>query len=83
MGQVTSTARRRMTEAEIRSIVDKLANIARVLNDADPNDKSEIFRQLGLKLTYHPGRGIVEAQVQPAVCGFFDGVRGGLEPGNR
>jgi hypothetical protein len=38
----------------------------RVLQDADPNDKSEVFRQLGLKLTYHPGRGIVEAEVQPA-----------------
>ena len=31
-------------------------------SDADPNDKSEIFRQLGLKLTYHPGRGLVEAK---------------------
>jgi site-specific DNA recombinase len=69
--------RRRMSEAEIKAIVDRLADLARVLRDADPSDKSEIFRQLGLKLTYHPGRGIVEAQVQPAECGFFDGVRGG------
>jgi hypothetical protein len=30
-----------------------------------------------LRLTYHPGRGIVEAQVQPADCGFFESVRGG------
>lgn len=39
-----------MTETEIRSIVDKLAGMARVLGDADPNDKSEILGQLGLKL---------------------------------
>jgi site-specific DNA recombinase len=65
-----------MTEAEIRSIVEKLADIAQVLRDADPNDKSEIFRQLGLKLTYHPGRRLVEAKIQPAVYGFFDSVRG-------
>ena len=43
-----------MTEAEIKSIVEKLADIARVLADAAPDDKSEIFPQLGLKLTYHP-----------------------------
>jgi hypothetical protein len=71
-----STARR-MSEAEIKSIVDRLADIARVLIDADPEDKAEVFRQLGLKLTYHPGRKLVEANVQLAQFGFFDGVRGG------
>jgi site-specific DNA recombinase len=69
---------RRMSEAEIKSIVDKLADIARVLIDADPEDKAEVFRQLGLKLTYHPGRMLVEAEVRPTQFGFFDGVRGGL-----
>lgn len=73
----SSTRRRRMSDAEIKAIVERLADLARVLADADPNDKSEIFRQLGLRLTYHPGRGIVEAQVRPAECGFFESVRGG------
>ena len=68
---------RRMTEVEIKAIVDKLADIARVLRDADPEDKGEIFRQLGLKLTYHPGLRLVQAGVQPVQYGFFDGVRGG------
>jgi site-specific DNA recombinase len=68
---------RRMTEAEIKAIVDKLADIARVLHDADPEDKGEIFRQLGLKLTYHPGQRLVQAEVKPVQYGFFDGVRGG------
>jgi site-specific DNA recombinase len=71
------TRHRRMSEAEIKAIVERLGDLVRVLADADPNDKSEIFRQLGLKLTYHPGRQIVEAQVQPADCGFFESVRGG------
>jgi hypothetical protein len=66
-----------MSEAEIKAIVDRLADLAHVLADADPNDKSEIFRQLGLRLTYHPGRGLVKAQVMPAECGFFESVRGG------
>jgi site-specific DNA recombinase len=68
---------RRMAESEIKAIVDKLADIARVLHEADPDDKGEIFRQLGLKLTYHPGRRLVQASVAPVGHGFFDGVRGG------
>jgi site-specific DNA recombinase len=70
-------ARERMTEQEIRSIVDKLADIARVLSDTDADDKSEIFRQPGLRLTYHPGRRVVEAEIEPASYGFFESVRGG------
>jgi hypothetical protein len=65
-----------MSEAEIKSIVDRLADIARVLIEADPEDRAEVFRQLGLKLTYHPRRRLVEANVQLAQFGFFDGVRG-------
>ena len=57
-------------------VVDKLADIARILGDADPNDKSEIFRQLSLKLTYRPGQRIVEAEITPAPRGFPDSVRG-------
>ena len=53
-----------MTQQEIKSIVDKFADIARVLMDADPDDKAEIFRHLGLKLTYHPGRQLVKAQIE-------------------
>jgi hypothetical protein len=45
-----------MTDAEIGSIVDKLTDIARILSTANTEDKSEIFRQLGLRLTYYPGR---------------------------
>jgi hypothetical protein len=54
-----------MSEAEVEAIVDRLADIAAVLHDANPHDKAEVFRQLGLKLTYHPGRKIVEARVEP------------------
>ena len=68
--------RARMSEAEVKAIVDRLADIAGVLHDANPHDKAEVFRQLGLKLTYHPGRKIVEARVEPVEFGFSDGVRG-------
>lgn len=69
--------RPRMTEEEITSIVDKLADIARVLHDADPDDKAEIFRQLGLKLTYHPGRRLVQAKIEVPQHWQIDSVRGG------
>lgn len=69
--------RQRMTEQEIRDVVAKLADIARVLSQADPNDKSEIFGRLGLKLTYQPRRKIVEASIEPTPRGFFESVRGG------
>jgi site-specific DNA recombinase len=68
--------RERMTEREIRTIIDKLADVARVLADADADDKSEIFRRLGLKLTYHPGRRLVKAEIAPDQHGFFESVRG-------
>jgi site-specific DNA recombinase len=67
-----SEPRRRMTEQEIRSIVDKFADIARVLIDADPDDKAEIFRQLGLRLTYHPGRQLVQAQIEAPGHWYFE-----------
>jgi hypothetical protein len=67
----------RMTEADIRAVVDRLADVAHVLADADPDDKAEIFRQLGLKLTYNPGERLVRATVEPASHWQFDGVRGG------
>jgi site-specific DNA recombinase len=74
--------RLRLTEQEIRSIVEKFADIARVLIDPDPDDKAEILRRLGLRLTYHPGRQLVKAQIEAPQGWYFDGVRG-LEPGNR
>jgi hypothetical protein len=37
-----------MSATDIKTIVDKLADIALVLRNADPDDKAEIFRQLGL-----------------------------------
>jgi hypothetical protein len=75
LGVRKAAPRHRMSEAEIKAVVDKLAGVARVLQDADPDDKAEIFRQLGLKLTYHPGRRLVKAQIE-APHWYFESVRG-------
>lgn len=71
------TARHRMSEAEIKAIVDQLADIARVIANADPDDKAEVFRQLGLQLTYQPSRQVVEAEIRIPDHWQIDGVRGG------
>ncbi|WP_200215644.1 hypothetical protein [Micromonospora coerulea] len=41
-----------MSRAEITSLVTALGDIAAALRNADPADKSEVYRQLGLRLTY-------------------------------
>jgi hypothetical protein len=75
--------RPRMTEAEIKALVDKLAEIAAVLHDAHPDDKADVLRQLGLKLTYHPRSRLVAAEAKIPVHWYSESVRGGLELGNR
>ena len=48
----SGTGRRRMTRDEVTSLVKALGDVMRVLKDADPADKAEIYGQLGLTLTY-------------------------------
>jgi hypothetical protein len=44
---------------------------------ADPDEKAEIFRQLGLKLTYHPGRRLMEEEIKsPCSLVFRECPRG-------
>ena len=60
--------------------MDKFADIARVLIDADPDDKAEVFRQLGLRLTYHSGRQLVKTQIEAPQHWYFESVRGPTAP---
>src|SRR6266702_600353 len=65
---------RRMTRDEIRSLVDALGGLLRVLRDADPGDKLEVYRQLGLRLTYHHDSHTVLAETRPppsSMCAVF------------
>jgi len=51
---------------------------------ADPDDKAEIFRQLGLKLTYHPGRRLMEEEIKsPCSLVFRECPRGDLNSETR
>ncbi|WP_433493692.1 recombinase family protein [Micromonospora sp. CA-248089] len=73
-----SAAPRRMTQAEIATLVRALGDIVTVLRDADPADKAEVYRQLGLRLTYHPQTQTVHAEADlSAHRGLMGCVRGG------
>ncbi len=75
------SGRRRMTRDEITSLVTALGDVIRVLRDADPADKAEVYSRLGLTLTYHPGGKRVIAEVRPNL-GVYVGEcpRGDLNP---
>lgn len=45
---------RRMSRDDIMTIVDALGNIADVLHNAEPEDKIEVYKGLGLRLRYQP-----------------------------
>ncbi|MEU4777348.1 hypothetical protein [Micromonospora sp. NPDC023633] len=74
----TGATPRRMSRAEITTLVTALGDITAVLRDADPADKSEVYRQLGLRLTYQPETQTVRAAVDlSAHRGVMVCVRGG------
>lgn len=43
-----------MSRSQIADLVRALGDIVAVLRDVDPDDKAEVYRQLGLRLTYQP-----------------------------
>lgn len=55
-----------MSHIEITRLVRTLGDIVTVLNHADPADKAEVYRQLGLRLIYHPDTKTVRAEANPA-----------------
>ena len=54
-----------MTAAEITSLVTAPGELMRVLQDADPADKAEVYSRLGLTLTYHPEDRRMEVEMRP------------------
>jgi site-specific DNA recombinase len=47
-----TTGRTRMTTEEIQTLVTSLGHLADVLHHADPADKTAVYQQLGLTMTY-------------------------------
>jgi hypothetical protein len=56
----------RLTEAQLTTIIDELGNLTDALRDADPAHKLEVYRSLGLRLTYDPQTQTVRAEIDLA-----------------
>jgi hypothetical protein len=69
----------RRTRAEIAALARRAARSARVLQNADVEDKAAVYSSLNLVLTYDPENRIIQAKAQLAVesDGLKVGVRGG------
>ena len=66
-----------MTADEIAALVEQLGDIMAVLSRADPADKAEVYRQLGLKLTWYHETQTAHAEIDPLRRWEKVGVRGG------
>lgn len=65
----------------MKALVGYLRDIVNVLADADPADKTELYRELGVSLTYHAdGRIAVESMPRGADVRVEGGTR---SPGPR
>jgi hypothetical protein len=61
---------RRLSRDDIRAMVDSLGGLLDVLRHADPVDKAELYRELGIRLTYDHTERTVLAETRPtsSVC---------------
>jgi site-specific DNA recombinase len=63
--KVTDPAHRLSTE-EIIAIVEELGDVVNALRDAEPEHKLDVYRNLGLRLTYDPETRTVRADIDLA-----------------
>jgi hypothetical protein len=62
-----------MTRDQIDAIADAFNGLFRLLRDADPRDKAELYSRIGLRPTYKSGPETVIAEVvTPANSRVFD-----------
>ncbi|RSN61941.1 recombinase family protein [Actinomadura sp. WAC 06369] len=78
---------RAMPEGEVVSrdhiveLLNETGELARAVVHAHPDDKAELYRKLGLTMTYYPQKKLVEARVSPAsTCANGLCPRGDLNP---
>jgi hypothetical protein len=64
---------RRMSRDDIHALVDTLGGLLNALRHADPADKAQVYRELGVRLTYDHAQRTVLAETQPtsSVCVVF------------
>ena len=71
----------RLGPDEVAVVVDGLGGLLDVLRTADANDKCELYRELGVSITYqHPERVVVIEAMPRLPVDLMTVSEGGLEP---
>ncbi len=66
--------RQRLTRDQISALVQQVGELTTALAEADPADRAEVYRQLGLRLTYDPEQQKVRVQAQPVADSYGEKV---------
>lgn len=70
---LTEAPPQRMTGDQLDAIAEAFRDLLRLLRDADPRDRAELYSRLGLRMTYQPGLETLKAEVcTPADLRVFD-----------
>ncbi|MEV6445088.1 recombinase family protein [Amycolatopsis sp. NPDC051716] len=79
---VARPQRQRLSKEQIGDLVERLGDIRKMLATADAERKAEVYRQLQLHATYHPGKRQVriETNLDPHSWGYGKCPRGDLNP---
>ncbi len=62
LDRATGQRSRRLSRDQLAALVNGLGNLLDVLASAAPEDKAEVYRRLGLRLTYDPTRRMVTVE---------------------
>jgi hypothetical protein len=70
-----------LSREQVQAVIEQCADLAKGLRDAEPADMAGAYRKPGVRLTYHPGRNLVQATAspRPANIGKWLVSEGGLE----
>ncbi len=71
------TGAKRLSRDQIAALIEQFAQLTRLLKDADPADRAELYQQLGLRLAYDNEKRLVMAEARPHQAWSKLSVRGG------
>ncbi|GAA0917755.1 recombinase family protein [Nonomuraea longicatena] len=59
--------KREITEKEINEMIPTMAAFPEILRDADPADRNDLYKQMGLHLVYDPLERVVAVEARPSM----------------
>ncbi|MEV0624212.1 recombinase family protein [Nonomuraea sp. NPDC050404] len=59
--------KREITEKELKEMVPAMAEFPKILRKADPVDRNDLYKQMGLHLVYDPSKRVVTVEARPSV----------------